>query len=71
LIKTPLTAGLLESHDRALAAHYEKKILLRRLGTPEDVAGAAVFLCSAAASYITGETIIIDGGLTTWQISRR
>ncbi len=71
LIKTPLTAGLVASSDPTQVEHYEKKILLQRLGTPEDVAGAAVFLCSAAASYITGETIVIDGGLTTVQIGRR
>ncbi|MDB6004895.1 MAG: hypothetical protein JWR15_1882, partial [Prosthecobacter sp.] len=41
------------------------------LGTPEDVAGAAVFLCSAAAGYITGETIVIDGGLIACQIGRK
>ena len=71
LIKTPLTAGLHHASDRGMLEHYEKKILLQRLGTPEDVAGAAVFLCSAAAGYITGETIVIDGGLTTGQIGRR
>ncbi len=71
LIKTPLTAGLHHGSDARLVEHYEKKILLQRLGTPEDVAGAVVFLCSAAASYITGETIVIDGGLTTWQIGRK
>ncbi len=59
------------SSDPSQVVHYEKKILLKRLGTPEDVAGAAVFLCSAAASYITGETIIIDGGLTACQIGRK
>lgn len=71
LIKTPLTAGLSHASEGGMVAHYEKKILLQRLGTPEDVAGAAVFLCSGAASYITGETIIIDGGLTTGQIGRK
>ncbi len=71
LIKTPLTAGLHHASDSGMMQHYEKKILLQRLGTPEDVAGAAVFLCSAAAGYITGETIVIDGGLTTCQIGRR
>lgn len=70
LIKTPLTAQWMESRDRTLLDHYEKKILLRRVGAPEDVAGAATFLCSPAASYITGEVIVIDGGLTSCQIGR-
>lgn len=70
LIKTPLTQSLVHASDSSMREHYEKKILLRRLGAPEDVAGAAVFLASDAASYITGETIIVDGGLTTWQIGR-
>ena len=35
-----------------------------RLGTPEEVAAAAVFLCSATASYVTGQTLVVDGGLT-------
>ena len=70
LIKTPLTSTLMESRDRSILDHYEKKILLRRVGTPQDVAGATVFLCSPAASYITGEIIVVDGGLTTGQIGR-
>lgn len=49
-------------------AHFERKILLRRIGEPEDCAGAAVFLLTGAASYITGEIIVIDGGLTISQI---
>ena len=39
-------------------------IPLQRFGQPEDVAGAAAFLCSKAASYITGTTLVVDGGLT-------
>jgi 3-oxoacyl-[acyl-carrier protein] reductase len=35
-----------------------------RMGTPEEMAAAAVFLCSARASYVTGETLAVDGGLT-------
>ncbi len=38
---------------------------LGRIGTPEDVAGAAVFLASPAARWITGQTIVVDGGLMT------
>lgn len=70
LIKTPLTSTWMETRNRDLLDHYEKKILLRRVGGPEDVVGAAVFLCSNAASYITGEIIVIDGGLTVAQIGR-
>jgi 3-oxoacyl-[acyl-carrier protein] reductase len=35
-----------------------------RMGTPEEMAAAAVFFCSARASYVTGETLAVDGGLT-------
>ena len=70
LIRTPLNSKWLESRASDLVEHYNKKILLRRIGTPEDCAGAVVFLCSPAASYITGEIIVIDGGLTIGQIGR-
>ena len=67
LIKTPLTAGLLNTDKQR---HYEKKIVLGRLGEPDDCAGAAVFLLSPAARYITGQIIVVDGGLTLGQIGR-
>jgi NAD(P)-dependent dehydrogenase (short-subunit alcohol dehydrogenase family) len=41
----------------------EEMIPLGRIGRPEDVAGAALFLASAAASYITGAAIDVNGGL--------
>lgn len=41
---------------------YGPKIPLRRLGTPEDIANGVLFLASKASDYITGETILIDGG---------
>ena len=44
-------------------ASLKKQTPLRRLGQPEDVAGAVLFLASDSASYITGETISINGGL--------
>jgi NAD(P)-dependent dehydrogenase (short-subunit alcohol dehydrogenase family) len=69
LIRTPLTAKWMETRGDAIA-HYEKKILLGRVGTPEDCAGAVVFLCSKAAGYITGHIITVDGGLTTAQVGR-
>jgi NAD(P)-dependent dehydrogenase (short-subunit alcohol dehydrogenase family) len=41
-----------------------ESIPLGRWGTPEDVAGAALFLCSPAASFITGSVLVVDGGQT-------
>ena len=69
LIRTPLTERWLDVRTD-LKAHYEKKILLGRIGVAEDCAGAAAFLCSQAASYITGHVITVDGGLTTGQIGK-
>jgi NAD(P)-dependent dehydrogenase (short-subunit alcohol dehydrogenase family) len=37
---------------------------LNRIGQPDDIAGAAVFLASDAGRFVTGQTIVIDGGLT-------
>ena len=48
----------------------ERKIALGRLGTPEDCGGAVAFLCSPASSYITGQVIVVDGGLTLGQLPR-
>ncbi len=70
LIRTPLTQTWMEPRANDLLKHYENKILLGKVGRPQDCAGAVAFLCSDAASYITGEIITIDGGLTTTQIGR-
>ena len=73
LIRTPLTAQWMEGRadSEHLLEHYKKKVLLRRIGKPDDCAGAVVFLSSPAAGYITGEIITIDGGLTVVQIGRQ
>lgn len=70
LIRTPLSSAWMEARANDLVEHYKKKVLLGRIGTPEDCAGAVAFLCSQAASYITGEIITIDGGLTAVQIGK-
>ncbi|MBD3235190.1 MAG: 3-oxoacyl-[acyl-carrier-protein] reductase [Candidatus Eisenbacteria bacterium] len=59
-IATEMTA---EMSEKAQAAFLEQ-IPLRRAGTPEDVAEVVCFLASAAADYITGECLVVDGGLT-------
>jgi NAD(P)-dependent dehydrogenase (short-subunit alcohol dehydrogenase family) len=59
-IETPLTQPLVESRERRQA--IIDRTPLARWGTPEDVAPAAVFLCSSAAAFITGAILPVDGG---------
>ena len=57
---TPLNAKARE--DAAYMANFATRIPLGRIGTPEDIAGPAVFLASDMARYITGVTLPVDGG---------
>jgi glucose 1-dehydrogenase len=60
-IATPINTALLNNPQ--LLSLLESKIPLGRLGKPEDVSGLAAFLASDDASYITGATFVVDGGL--------
>jgi 3-oxoacyl-[acyl-carrier protein] reductase len=59
LIETALTEKMPDAAKEFLI----KQAALGRAGKPEDVSGAVAFLCSDAAGYITGQTLIIDGGI--------
>ncbi len=58
LVKTDFARALWEANEQAIA----RRLPLRRLGEPDDIGGAAVFLASEAASWITGQTLVVDGG---------
>lgn len=60
-IETEMTAKL----DKAIVQSWRDGIPLKRGGTPEDIANACVFLASDLSSYITGQTLSVDGGMLT------
>ncbi|MDQ4085140.1 MAG: SDR family oxidoreductase [Actinomycetota bacterium] len=60
VVKTRFATALYEGKEDEVAAGYPMK----RLGEPEDVAGAVAFLLSSDAAWITGQTVVIDGGIT-------
>ncbi len=59
LVKTDMARAIWEEHEEAMAATMP----LQRLGEPNDIANMATFLASDAASWITGQTMVVDGGL--------
>jgi NAD(P)-dependent dehydrogenase (short-subunit alcohol dehydrogenase family) len=63
-VNTICPGGIFNHQNAIFVKNYESRVPLRRMGRPEDVASVIVFLCSDASDYITGETIIVDGGWT-------
>lgn len=62
LVRTDFARALWEDPDRIKASN--SAVPLRRIGEPEDIAGGVVFLASKAAAFTTGQTIVMDGGVT-------
>jgi NAD(P)-dependent dehydrogenase (short-subunit alcohol dehydrogenase family) len=62
LIRTDFARALWENPEALAARNAETP--LRRIGEPDEIAGAAVFLASKAGSFVTGQAIVVDGGVT-------
>jgi len=62
LVRTDFARALWE--DPATLAHYTEGTPLGRIAEPDEIAGCAVFLASPAASFVTGHTLVADGGVT-------
>jgi NAD(P)-dependent dehydrogenase (short-subunit alcohol dehydrogenase family) len=60
VVKTKFATALFEGREEQVSAAYPMK----RLGVPEDIAGVVAFLLSDQASWVTGQTVVLDGGVT-------
>lgn len=56
--------GIFDNQDSNFVSKYKDKVPLKRMGLPEDISPAVVFLLGSESTYITGQNIIIDGGFT-------
>ena len=64
-VNTVCPGAIFDHQERKFVRNYQEKVPLQRLGKPEDVAGVVCFLLSKASSYMTGATVMVDGG---WSI---
>nr|XP_046184730.1 dehydrogenase/reductase SDR family member 4-like isoform X3 [Oncorhynchus gorbuscha] len=62
VIKTPFSQALWQDED--VVDEFKKQLSIKRFGKPEEIGGVIAFLCSKDASYITGETITVTGGMS-------
>ena len=58
--------GVFSGQNRTFVDRYAQRVPLGRMGDPADIAGAVCYLASDAACYVTGQNLVVDGGLTTW-----
>ncbi|MCG7552490.1 SDR family oxidoreductase [Pseudoalteromonas piscicida] len=56
--------GIYRNQDEAFVEKYIQRVPLRRMATEEDIKGAVIFLCSGLSNYMTGQSIVLDGGWT-------
>ncbi|MGC8481561.1 MAG: SDR family oxidoreductase [Acidimicrobiales bacterium] len=59
LVKTDMARALWEGHEESIAQTFP----LKRLGEPQDIANAALFLASSMSSWMTGQNVVVDGGV--------
>ncbi|MNP54851.1 Glucose 1-dehydrogenase 2 [compost metagenome] len=58
--------GVQSGQNEEFINRYSNRIPLRRMAKPEEMVGAVLYLSSDASSYVTGQNLIVDGGLTAW-----
>jgi len=65
------TEGILQYGGQEVVDAFVEQVPMRRAGTPEEVAATIAFLASAGGAYITGTTVVVDGGADAWGMGER
>jgi NAD(P)-dependent dehydrogenase (short-subunit alcohol dehydrogenase family) len=64
-VNTVSPGGIFDNQNPTFVANYNKKVPMRRMGLPDDISPAVLFLLSDEAKYITGQNLAVDGGWTS------
>ena len=62
IARGPIDTDMLATIPEEMLSQMKQRIPVRRTGTPEDIAYAALFLCSSESGFVTGQTLVVDGG---------
>ncbi|SDK80366.1 NAD(P)-dependent dehydrogenase, short-chain alcohol dehydrogenase family [Modicisalibacter muralis] len=65
-VNTLVPGGVQSGQNAEFTSRYSQRVPLGRMGSPEDLVGALIYLASDASRYVTGQNLYVDGGLSAW-----